>query len=49
MVTCVKDNNHIGIQKTVSLDFVEKQAREGRHLKPIINYVYKLIVLLDTA
>ena len=29
MVPRVKDNNHIGTQKTVSLDFVEKQAREG--------------------
>ena len=26
-----KDSNPLGTQKTVSLDFDEEQAREGRH------------------
>ena len=30
MVPRVKDNNPLGTQKTVSLDFDEEQAREGR-------------------
>ena len=30
MVLRVKDNNPLGTQKTVSLDFDEEYAREGR-------------------
>ena len=30
MVSNVKDNNPLGMQKTVSLDFIEEQVREGR-------------------
>ena len=30
MVPSVKDNNPLGTQKIVSLDFAEEQAREGR-------------------
>ena len=29
MVPCVKDNNPLGTQKTVSLDFEEEKAHEG--------------------
>ena len=30
MVPRVQDNNPLGTQKTISVDFVEEQAREGR-------------------
>ena len=52
MVPRVKDNNPLGTQKTVSLDFEEEKAREGAQrnfkiLKPIINLIVTAVTWLE--